>query len=57
MSERPPTSKNETGGSRDARILIVEDERLVAMALRDQLERLSYSVVDCVATGEEANRD
>jgi two-component system cell cycle sensor histidine kinase/response regulator CckA len=37
-----------------ARILVVEDERIVARSLRKQLTALGYDVVDCVASGEEA---
>jgi signal transduction histidine kinase len=36
------------------RILIVEDERIVAGDIRSRLRRLGYSVVDMVSTGEEA---
>ncbi len=42
-----------TTGTR-ARILIVEDERLIALGLERQLEALGYEVVGSVATGEEA---
>ena len=37
-----------------ARILIVEDEQLVAIDLQSQLEHLGYQVVAAVACGEEA---
>lgn len=36
------------------RILIVEDERIVAGDIRSRLRRLGYSVVDMVSTGEDA---
>jgi two-component system, cell cycle sensor histidine kinase and response regulator CckA len=36
------------------RILIVEDERIVAGDIRSRLRRLGYTVVDMVATGEDA---
>lgn len=36
------------------RLLVVEDERIVAVSLTKALERLGYEVVDMVATGEEA---
>ena len=36
------------------RILIVEDERIVAGDIRSRLRRLGYAVVDMVSTGEEA---
>lgn len=44
------------GGTRSTRVLIVEDERIVAMGLRRQLTALGYDVVGQVATGEEAVR-
>src|ERR1700722_19418647 len=37
-----------------ARILVVEDERIVARSLRKQLTALGYEVVECVASGKEA---
>jgi len=37
-----------------ARILVVEDERIVAMGLRNQLRRLGYEVVGTVTSGEQA---
>jgi len=37
-----------------ARILIVEDERVVAIAIQDRLEQLGYLVVGNVASGERA---
>ena len=40
--------------SEKARILVVEDEAIVAMSLRARLEKLGYAVVDAVASGEEA---
>jgi two-component system, cell cycle sensor histidine kinase and response regulator CckA len=36
------------------RILIVEDERIVAGDIRSRLRRLGYTVVDMVSTGDEA---
>ncbi|MBN2380673.1 PAS domain S-box protein [candidate division WOR-3 bacterium] len=36
------------------KILIVEDEKIVAIDLRDQLEALSYKVIGIVSSGEEA---
>ena len=36
------------------RILVVEDEAIVAMALRGRLENLGYDAVGVVASGEEA---
>jgi PAS domain S-box-containing protein len=36
------------------RILVVEDERIVARSLRSQLMALGYEVVDSVSSGEEA---
>ena len=38
------------------RILIVEDERIVAEDLRDMLQRLEYQVLDIASSGEEAVR-
>ena len=40
--------------SRPARVLIVEDEQIVAVDLEGHLERLGYQVVDTAASGEEA---
>ena len=40
--------------SRAARVLIVEDDQLVAVDLEGRLERLGYQVVDAAASGEEA---
>jgi two-component system, cell cycle sensor histidine kinase and response regulator CckA len=37
-----------------ARILIVEDEAVVALDLRTRLTRLGYFVIDCVGVGESA---
>jgi len=37
-----------------AKILVVEDERIVAMHLKQQLERLGYNVSAMVTTGEQA---
>lgn len=37
-----------------ARILVVEDEAIVALSLKDKLEALGYKVVGIVSTGEEA---
>lgn len=36
------------------RVLIVDDERLVAVGLKDQLEKLGYKVVGTAVTGKEA---
>lgn len=40
--------------TRAARILIVEDEIIVAIEVQSHLERRGYVVVDAVTTGEEA---
>ena len=40
--------------SRPARVLIVEDEQIVAVDLEGHLERLGYQVADTAASGEEA---
>jgi len=42
------------GRAQPARILVVEDERLVARDLGETLEALRYLVTGLVATGEEA---
>ena len=42
--------------SAKSRILIVEDERIVAEDIRRSLIRLSYDVVDIVSSGEDAFR-
>src|SRR5271165_5347588 len=39
-----------------ARVLLVEDERIVALHLRQQLARLGYAVAAVAASGEEALR-
>ena len=39
-----------------ARVLVVEDERIVAMDIQGQLENLDYDVVATAASGEEAIR-
>ncbi len=36
------------------KILIVEDEPIIAADLANELEKLGYSVIDCVESGEEA---
>jgi CheY-like chemotaxis protein len=36
-----------------AKILIVEDEPLVAMEIKENLERLGYIVVDIIASGDD----
>ena len=38
------------------KVLIVEDEHVVALDLQSSLESLGYKVVACAATGEEAIR-
>lgn len=42
------------GGAAPARILVVEDESVVAHDLADTLAELGYVVIDIVATGEQA---
>jgi CheY-like chemotaxis protein len=39
--------------SRDARVLIVEDEMLIAEELRERLSRLGITVIAAVSSGEE----
>ena len=36
------------------KILIVEDEPIVALELQDRLEKLGYNIIDTVSTGEQA---
>jgi signal transduction histidine kinase len=52
-ASRPPSPQREADPAA-ARILIVEDEFVVACDLADTLEGLGYAVVDAVASGEEA---
>ncbi len=40
----------------DTTILIVEDENIVALDLKNKLERLGYNVLKTVSSGEEAIR-
>lgn len=40
--------------SRKKKILIVEDESLLAMSIEEKLKRSGYKVIDIVSTGEEA---
>ncbi len=42
------------GMTTDARILVVEDESIVAMNIQDKLKELGYSVIGMVSYGEEA---
>ena len=46
----------ENSSLRKGNILIVEDERVVALNLQDQLEKLGFQVYGMVASGEEALR-
>ena len=46
----------ENSDLRKGNILIVEDERVVALNLQDQLEKLGFQVYGVVASGEEALR-
>jgi signal transduction histidine kinase len=39
-----------------ARVMVVEDERIVALHLRQQLVKLGYDVAECAASGEQALR-
>jgi signal transduction histidine kinase/AmiR/NasT family two-component response regulator len=41
-------------GSQPARVLVVEDEQIVALELKERLSRLGHSVVGVVGSGEEA---
>lgn len=51
---RPAASSHEQSASRLERILIVEDERIIALDLRAALEELGYQVVGIAATSDEA---
>ena len=51
-SQRP--SPPRVSGPRRARILIVEDERIVALNLEKQLGKLGYCICGSAATGDEA---
>lgn len=54
----PPDARKTRAGlsSRPARILVVEDERIVALDLSSTLEDLGYRVVGVAATGAEAHQ-
>jgi diguanylate cyclase (GGDEF)-like protein len=54
----PSDARNTPAGlsSRPARILVVEDERIVALDLSSTLEDLGYRVVGVAATGAEAHQ-
>ncbi|MBF0564627.1 MAG: response regulator [Nitrospirae bacterium] len=43
-----------TDNQEKARVLVVEDESIVAMSIQDRLKELGYTVADVVSTGEEA---
>jgi chemotaxis response regulator CheB len=49
-----PPSAPEPIGAKYARLLVVEDGRIVANDLANRLQRLGYSVVGSVSSGEEA---
>src|SRR5687767_4303871 len=55
LPARSPTMAN-SPESQPARILVVEDEGIVAMDLKGRLEALGYTVVDTVSSGEDAIR-
>jgi CheY-like chemotaxis protein len=48
----PPTARDERSPHGGLRILVVEDETLMAMALSDQLEDLGHRVVGLAASAE-----
>jgi hypothetical protein len=50
------TSTKEAMAIGHERILVVEDEELVALAIKKCLEKLGYEVPEIVASGEEAVR-
>lgn len=39
---------------KDARILIIEDEKVTALSIKKMLENLGYAVIDILHSGEEA---
>ena len=54
METSVSSARQSEGIAGPVRILIVEDERLVAMSLRKQLHALGYEVVQSVSSGEAA---
>ena len=54
MNASTTSATSEDAKSRVARILVVEDERIVARSLRVQLERLGYEITGTVPSGHEA---
>ncbi len=55
-TEKPQHPRFSASPVTPARILIVEDERIVAGDVRARLRRLGYTVLDTVSTGDEAIR-
>jgi CheY-like chemotaxis protein len=55
---RLPDDKRRNNGSNNVkiRVLIVEDEAIIAMDLKYRLRRMGYEVVACADTGEDAIR-
>jgi CheY-like chemotaxis protein len=55
---RLPDDKRRNNGNHNAkiRVLIVEDEAIIAMDLKYRLRRMGYEVVACADTGEDAIR-
>jgi two-component system, sensor histidine kinase and response regulator len=47
-------TESNTGLMARARILVVEDERIVAADLRSRLERMGYNVLDVISSGKDA---
>lgn len=54
VARRGAVSRKHIYMDKKTRLLIVEDERIVAMDLRHRLERFGYEVVDMVASGKAA---
>ncbi len=54
MTTTFPTALSEAPKTSTVRILLVEDERLVAMSLKLQLRALGYEVVGVAASGQDA---
>jgi CheY-like chemotaxis protein len=48
------TGQNNTNGGVRMRVLIVEDEAIIALDLKYRLRKLGYEVVACANTGEDA---